>query len=60
MTPRDDDGRPRHRTGPNVENLITTDDIILARELRRRREAANRCQPMADGRRDPLDKRRSA
>jgi hypothetical protein len=50
-----DDAAPGRNQGPAVEpNTITYDQRTAHL---RRREAAQRCEPLADGRRDPDDER---
>lgn len=60
MSPANDDGRPLHRTGPNVVEVTTTDNEILLQQLHRRRQAAHRLPPLESGDRDPMVHRRSA
>lgn len=51
--PGDDRGRPR-QDGPDVELLTDVASVTAERDsLRRRRDAALRLAPLADGRRDP-------
>jgi hypothetical protein len=48
--------RPGRTTpGPTQKQSVATDTASLGQQLRRRREAADRLPPMADGRRDPPD-----
>ncbi len=60
-----DRGRPRHRTGPNVDSpadasatLPAAGDISV--QLERRRFASRRLPPLDDGQRDPWMAPRSA
>lgn len=52
MLPSNDRGRPVREAASDV----SVDTTIIPEQLRRRREAALRCQPLHDGIRDPLDR----
>lgn len=51
---------PRTTAARATVEVTTTDAVMLRRQLRLRREAAARCAPLEDGRRDPImDRRRT-
>lgn len=44
--------------GPKAAHQVTQTNVSIPQQLRRRRAASRRCEPLAGGRRDPLDRRR--
>jgi hypothetical protein len=53
MAPDTRQRRPHHKGAATVDQA--TDDLTVAGEIRRRREAAHRLPPLGSGYRDPLD-----